>query len=286
MIHIVFQTADVEVLNKAIELDASLSGEIFEIKDDYAVGPLRDLDTEEGWKEREQWWAGLLQQSPYAKDQIAGSFDDRTTVQRVKEYLDQHPEDQAWIWMAQNQHDVTGYYWLLPQLKLYVGRISVLYLNNLPFINEKGQLFYPTVLHKIQPKEFLKAKKLNRPVTPSEFEVDPDEWKRLVEENALIRILEGGKKIVGADDNYFDKNILNGLTNEWQKGSRALHNILNKMKVFTGDVFLLARIRTLIEAGAVDMNGDPSKGWKEFELRLKSNQPAETAEATTEVAAQ
>jgi len=47
----------------------------------------------------------------------------------------------------------------------------VLYFNNLPFINEKGQIFYPTVLHEILPKEFLKAKKLNRKVTLSEFEV-------------------------------------------------------------------------------------------------------------------
>jgi hypothetical protein len=52
-------------------------------------------------------------------------------------------------------------------------------------------------LHEIQPKEFLKAKKLSRAVTLSEFEVDPDEWKRLSSENAMIRILEGGKKIAG-----------------------------------------------------------------------------------------
>jgi hypothetical protein len=39
MIHIVFNEPDVKVLQNAIELDESLSGEIVLIKDDYAVGP-------------------------------------------------------------------------------------------------------------------------------------------------------------------------------------------------------------------------------------------------------
>ena len=54
----------------------------------------------------------------------------------------------------------------LSQLAEFQGRIFILYLNNLPFINEKGAIFYPTTLFSIPPKEFIKAKKLARPVTP------------------------------------------------------------------------------------------------------------------------
>ena len=57
---------------------------------------------------------------------------------------------------------------------------------------------------------------------------------------------------------------------EWQKGNRAMHNILSKMKIKTGDVFLLARMKKLSEAGKIEINGDPSKGWKDFEIKLKS----------------
>ncbi len=87
------------------------------------------------------------------------------------------------------------------------GKIFVFYLNNLPFINEKGQLFYPTSLQQIQPKEFLKAKKLKRAINLSEFEVDGDEWKRLVQENNPVRILEGGKKIVAKEAEFFDADF-------------------------------------------------------------------------------
>lgn len=276
MIHVVFQEADVDVLKKAIELDESLAGEVLEIKDDYAVGPLEALDEPEGWQRRLGLWKELLLASPYSSNMSSfDMIDDRLVVHKLKKLLEEAPKEEVWIWMGQNQHDVCGYYWLIPQLKEFQGRVVVLYLNNLPFINEKGQIFYPTTLHQIQPKEFLKAKKLNRKVTLSEFEVDPDEWKRLSSENAMIRILEGGKKIVSKEDSFYDKDILAGLTNDWQKGNRAMHNIQGKMKIKTGDVFLLWRIRQMAGEGKIEMNGDPSKGWKDFELRLKSSTPEE-----------
>ena len=270
MIHIVFQHADVATLQKAIELDQSLQGDILEIKDEFAVGPINNIDTDEGWTAREDWWRELSLQSPYSSENLVGSFDDRKTVEQLKEKLQEDKEEIAWLWMGQNQHDVCGYYWLISQLKEYQSRVFVLYLNNLPFINEKGQIFYPTTLHQIQPKEFLKAKKLSRAVTLSEFEVDPDEWKRLTTENAMIRILEGGKKITGKEAHFYDKDILENLSKEFQKGNRAMANILSKMKIKTGDVFLLWRMKYLAGEEKMEMNGDPSKGWKEFEVRLKT----------------
>lgn len=269
IMHVVFQQADVATLQKAIELDEALKGDILEIKDEFAVGPLQNIDTLEGWERRVAWWRELVEASPYLND-LAGSFDDRKTVEEIKQQLNEQTDKELWIWMGQNQHDVCGYYWLISQLKEYSGRIMVLYLNNLPFINEKGQLFYPTTLHQIQPKEFLKAKKLCRRVTLSEFEVDPDEWRKLCDENAVIRILEGGKKILSKNEDFYDQDILNGLTNEWQKGNKAMHTILARMKIKTGDVFLLWRMKQLAELEKLEINGDPAKGWKEFEVRLKT----------------
>ncbi len=273
MIHIVFQEADIEVLTKAIELDESLQGPVQIIRDDYAVGPVKELFETEGYQERREWWKGLLEQSPYNTDQLMNLVDDRMTVHQLKKSLEENSKEEVWIWMGQNQHDVCGYYWLISQLKDFQGRVVVLYLNNLPFINEKGQIFYPTVLHEIQPKEFLKAKKLNRKVTLSEFEVDPDEWNRLASENAMVRILEGGKKIVSKEADFYDKEILSSLSKDWQKGNRAMQQLLSKMKIKTGDVFLLWRMKELAAAEKIELNGDTSKSWKDFEVRISA--PAE-----------
>lgn len=282
MIHIVFQEADIEVLKKAQELDPSLAGDIQIVRDDYAVGPIANIYETGGYQARREYWKSLLANSPYNADQLMEMVDDRLMVHQLKRTLDENEKAEVWIWMGQNQHDVCGYYWLISQLKEYQGRISVLYMNNLPFINDKGQIFYPTALHQIRPVEFLKAKKLSRKVTLSEFEVDPDEWMKLMEENGAVRILEGGKKIVSKGSDFYDKDILAGLTSEPQKGNKAIHTILGKMKIKTGDVTLLQRMKTLAEEGKIELTGDPSKGWKEFDVKLKAA-ATEVAEAGTEV---
>ncbi len=267
MIHIVFQPADKEVLQQAVALDESLQGEIFEIKDDYAVGPIVDNFSEVGWQLRKVFWQEVLAYSPYTEQ--LNMVDDRMTLHQVKQQLDK--EEIVWIWMAQNSHDVCGYYWLISQLKNYQGKVYVLYLNNLPFINEKGGIFYPSYLHEIQPKEFLKAKKLARVITLSEFEIDPDEWDKLATSNAMIRILEGGKKIVNKEIDFFDHDIMLPLQAGAQKLSKWIQQVLNKMKIKTGDAFLIWRLRQLAAEGTVEITGDWQKGWKDISIHLVSS---------------
>lgn len=275
MIHIVFNTADIAALEAAIALDESLAGKIIEIKDDYAVGPLLDIYETEGFQLRKNWWANVLVHSPYT-DQL-DIVDDRLTVHQLINALNHDENESIWIWMGQNVHDVCGYYWLMSQFKEYQGRIQVLYLNNLPFLNEKGQLFYPTYLSQIQPKEFIKAKKLARPITLSEFELDPDEWNKICTEQEVIKFLEGGKKIVNMDINFYDKEILSLLTKNAQKLPSALSNILTKMKVKTGDAFVVYRLKALADIGKIVFAGDWEKGWKDMVIQMPggSNQVIE-----------
>ncbi|MFT4094130.1 MAG: DUF1835 domain-containing protein [Niabella sp.] len=280
MIHIVFNEAEIELMQKVQELDETLTGEVIQIKDDYAVGPVANIYETEGYQQRRDWWKQLLENSPY-KEQ-SDLVDDKLTVHSLIKVLQENEQEEAWIWMGQNQHDVCGYYWLMPQLKEFQGRIMVLYMNNLPFINEKGQIFYPSWLSEILPSEFLKAKKLARPITLSEYEVDPDEWNKLTQENAPVRILEGGKKVVSRDADFYDAEILKNITVYWQKAPRVLQNTLHRMKIKTGDVFLMWRIKTLIEEGKIIAEGDVSKDWKSFDIKLAgaSKQPAATSEET------
>lgn len=266
MIHIVFNTADIAALEAAIELDESLAGKIIEIKDDYAVGPLLDIYETDGYQVRRDWWKNVLAHSPY-QDQL-DIVDDKLTVHHLHNSLKHDENELIWIWMGQNVHDVCGYYWLMSQFKEYQGRVHVLYLNNLPFLNEKGQLFYPTHLSQIQPKEFLKAKKLARPITLSEFELDPDEWKKLCNENEGVRFLDGGKKIISMGIGYYDKEILSLLTKNAQKLLSAISNISAKMKIKTGDGFIVFRLKALEEAGKLVIAGDWNKGWKDLVVQM------------------
>lgn len=268
MIHIVFNTADIDTLKNAIELDSSLDGDIIEIKDDYAVGPIHELYSSEGRESRNAWWKEVLSGGDYDGWVEKGIIHDEQTISALKQKLEEDQNETVWIWAAQNKHDVSGYYWLIGQLQSYQGRIFILYLNNLPFINEKGSIFYPEWISNIPPKEFIKAKKLARPITPSEFEVDPDEWKKLDSESKHVRILEGGKKMSQYDEDFFDNDLMKFISKDWQKASKVISQFLSKNKHTTGDAYLLWRLKKIISEGSYDIQGE-LKHMKDFEIKLK-----------------
>jgi Domain of unknown function (DUF1835)/Protein of unknown function len=276
MIHIVFNEADVAVLQKAIEMDETMLGDVLQVKDDYAVGPLANIYTEAGMETRKQWWAAVLAGGDYDGKTDAGEVNDNKLVIDLIERLQNNPEENIWIWAAQNKHDVSGYYWLMSQLKDFQGRIYILYLNNLPFINEKGNIFYPEWLHIIPPKEFIKAKRLARPVTLSEFETDPDEWSKICNEDKGVRLLEGGKKLVQKEYDFYDQELRTFISTDWQKASKLIHQFLSKAKNTTGDAYLLWRLKGMIAGGLLDVQGEVKK-MKDFEVKAKSSalQPVE-----------
>jgi len=260
------------VLEKAISLDETMLGDIVEIKDDYSVGPIKDIYTTEGIAIRKDWWREVLSGGDLDGHTEKDIVNDLRTIENLLAKLDAEPEEQLWIWAAQNKHDVSGYYWLLNYLKPYQGRIFILYLNNLPFINEKGLIFYPQWLHIIPPREFLKAKKLARPVTLSEFEVDPDEWTKLCNEAMGVRLLEGGKKLSQADYSFYDQDLAAFISRDWQKASRVINQFLSKNKITTGDMYLLWRLKHMISNGVIDAQGEV-RNMKDFEVKSKSETP-------------
>jgi hypothetical protein len=269
MIHIVFNEPDVAVLQKAIELEESMQGDIVLISDDYAVGPIADIYVGEGIEARKQWWKEVLAGGDYDGKVETDEVNDYKTVAELVGTMRRNPDEIIWVWAAQNKHDVSGYYWLLNYMAEFQGRVFILYLNNLPFINEKGLIFYPEWLSVIPPKEFLKARKLARPITLSEFEVDPDEWKKLMQENKGVRILEGGKKLGHFDYDFYDADLKKFITNDWQKASKIIHQFLSKNKQTTGDAYVLWRLKQILATGEYDVQGE-LKGMKDFEVKGKS----------------
>lgn len=269
MTHIVFQQADINALRLSFELENSVAGTIIEIKDDFAVGPLDDIYTPEGIGKRKQWWREVLAGGDYEGLVDDSTIDDNKTVSTLIDALQNNPDKVVWIWAAPNKHDVSGYYWLISQLKEFHERIYILFLNNLPFINEKGQLFYPVNLFDIPPKEFVKARKMARLVSLAGFDTDTEEWNRLGLENKGVRLLEGGKKLIQHDYSFYDGELINVIGTDWIKVNKLMHKFYTKAKHTTGDAYLLWRLKQLIVAGKLDARGE-IRSMKEFEVRVSS----------------
>jgi hypothetical protein len=256
MFHIVFDPRGVELLNAAMDMDEALDGESILIRDDYSVGPIQDLFSEAGLEARRKWWDEIREDSKETlRSDSEGSLDS-IELKKIIQRMEEEEFDQIWIWVAPNGKDVCGYYWLIAQLREFSGRIFVVSLNNLPFISEKGNVFYPGYLSEIPPREFTKAKKLARPISPAEFETDPDEWFRLAAENKILRLLEGGKKIVQQEVDYYDRSILHFLQPVFHKISRTVQQFLFKSPEKLNETFLVWRLNQLVASGFAERQGE------------------------------
>lgn len=256
--HIVFDKKDAEALEKSFELDESLRSEVIVVDEDYSVGPLED-GLIEGYSRDE--WLAMKKLSTVSENELLEN--------RIKSAFEKDGEEQLWIWIVPNSRDVCGYYWLISRLQDYKGKVFSIWLNNLPFINEKGQIFYPKYLSEIPAKEFLKAKKLALEVSPAIFETDPDEWKKMVAENKPLRLLDGAKKISGQDESFFDDDLIHSVPVNWQKSSKTIQQFLEKSKYTINENFLLWRLRELTSDQKIEAKGD----WPDsdnFEVRKNS----------------
>jgi Domain of unknown function (DUF1835) len=102
MIHIVFNAADIKVLQEVQALDESLQGEIIQIHDDYAVGPIENIYEAEGKTSRHQWWTAVLEGGEYEGDNMLVEKNDANIVAKLVEELTNNEEEFVWIWAAQN----------------------------------------------------------------------------------------------------------------------------------------------------------------------------------------
>ena len=256
MFHIVFDSRGAELLSAAMDMDEALDGEILLIGDDFSTGPIQDLFSDQGREERKKWWSLIREETDKPQADGSATEADSVRLERILQRMEAEEFEQIWIWVAPNAKDLCGYFWAIGQLKNFSGRIFVLHLNNLPFINEKGNVFYPSSLSEIPSREFVKAKKLARPVSSAEFETDPDEWTRLASENKNLRVLEGGKKLIQHEDDYFDKFLLGFLQPAFQKIPRTVHHFLLKSPEKVNESFLIWRMRQLISSGVAEQQGE------------------------------
>jgi len=261
--HFVVGDHAAEPLSAAVNADPSLAGEVVVLKDILHVGPLQKEDGQSFSELRSAFWHEVV---PGEKTPV--QVDDMERLLAVSGKMFQDQNVIAWFWMAPSPADVCAYYWALPYLSKHLGRVFVLNISGLPFLDDQGKLFYPKSIAHILPKELVKARKLARPVTPSEMEVDADEWKKLVSENAAVRTHEGGKKIISQTENYYDHLLLSFCSQQFQKASKIVRQCISKHNIPTGDIWLGWRLKKLASEGVVSLQGDSGKALNDFEVRL------------------
>jgi hypothetical protein len=251
-VHIVVGDLAAVNLKAALDTLPDCTDDIFVVKDLFNIGPLRS---------EEMPFSGLRKhflQEMTGMEKI--EVDDLERLMNLSTDITNDKVQQVCFWMSGIPADVCTYFWLLHFLKKHMGKLYVININGLPFVDEEGKLFYPASIADLPLRQVIKAQKLARAITPSEWETDGDEWKRLIQEAEVgVRINTGGKRIEGKPIDFYDKDLLALATNNNQKISKLVGNAMTKNRIFTGDTFLIWRLKQLALAQLLTITKDSVK---------------------------
>ncbi len=264
--HIVVGDLAATPLAEAIAAEPSMQGQVLVLKDILNVGPILKEDGTPISNTRTTFWHQVV---PAEKDKL--QVDDMERILDLSHAMYKNNDIIAWFWMAPLPADVCAYHWVLPYLSKHKERFFIVNIANLPFLDAQGKVFYPKSIADIIPKELIKARKLARPVTPAEVEIDTDEWQKLIQENKGIRTHEGGKKLTSRNEDHYDSQLLSFCSQQYQKATKLVGLALGKYGIPTGDLYLGWRLRQMAAKGQLQLKGDENKGIKDLEVKLPGN---------------
>ena len=271
MIHLIVGDNAAENLKAAFELDENLRGDILILKDTLGIGPIAtDEKGHDGV--RTSFWR------QYLGEEFEGVMD-KHAIQKVKKDA-LETEEPVCLWMAPCVSDVCAYYHLLTQFKDAPGMFHIINIDSLPFLNEKGAVFYPKNFSEVLPKEFVKTKRLLKEVTPAHYEIDGEEWEKLQTENAMVRVYKGGKDIESADETFFDQTLYLTVTKEVQRGSKIVRQALGKIEQTVSDLFLLDRLKVMASNGQIVCTSDNPADLRKAEYKKVGGEVEHVEEAT------
>ncbi|MCW3123416.1 MAG: hypothetical protein JWQ38_2908 [Flavipsychrobacter sp.] len=277
--HIVTGDVAAAPLAAAIATEPSMEGEVIVMKDVLSVGPLQKEEGQKFSDLRSAFWQQVV-----VNEKHPIQVDDLERLSDISIELSKNEDAKVWLWIAPWPADICTYHWVLKYLGTYTGRFFVVNIAGLPFLDEQGKIFFPKSIGDIQPRELVKARKLARPVTPAELEVDGEEWSKLVKENGGIRTHEGGKRLISKNETHYDNQLISFCSQQYQKASKVVGQALAKFNIPTGDLYLGWRLRKIAETEVLQLQGDPNKGLKDFDVKLPSgllefgDEPVQAAE--------
>lgn len=204
IIHIVVGEENAKSIQESVSITETSNQSIFILKDCLNIGTLKSEMLP--FSEHRNKVSQVLK-----PNQKSDYIDDLARLMQLSTQISNGAEISLIFWMSSNAEDVCAYYWLLHFLKKHQGKFAVINISGLPFLDEQMQLFYPKTIAEIPSKQIIKALKLKRVISTSEWEAEGEEWKMLVAENAEIRYLVNGKNILSKKVDFYDGQIIAAL---------------------------------------------------------------------------
>lgn len=275
VIHISFGDSAYGNLKNILQKNHDYKNEkIICINEDFSIGPIYKLESNEGMQKRKQWLKELLTNVGPASDTdyldwIEMSL--RNNLQIAKEIPS---NSKIILWHGDNPSDVIGLRFvafLLQNKNIQFEEVNVTeYSHHIEYkvfdLQNKEVPYVIRSLGAIPPKLILDALQMKKSMSHTKIEGLINDWEKCSQSKDILRILLDGKVVTVSED-YYDASILENTSNEYQKPSRIVGEVMGKSDQSIGDTYLAFRVYQLIQQGKLSYQGN-LESLREFEIRL------------------
>lgn len=235
-------------------LEFTLGATVLTCSDEFAIGPINDMDLPSGFYARLSW-LGKFYEETFKPEQTLDDVDD------ALEWISDFYKKLAWIendrkvvlWHGDNVIDQMGIRIvssLLPECNLFEVKLEGASKSGL--YTCESLLGY---MNKISP------------VSDHQRSTWIDEWNQLIQTEETLRIWSD-QNIQSVSLDYFDAQLISCCGSEPQKAEEIFFKVHQKVICEAGNAFLGYRLRRLVEAGVLAAKG-PLVHFSQYTIWLK-----------------
>jgi len=288
-VHIVVGDSFAGSMKQAIKgLGWADTHKLITLRENYAIGPLNDLDSPEGRKARSNWF----------RDNIAEAIEDYSEFEaeynELLDEIEQIPEQaEVIVWTGSNACEQIGMRHAIHLLRNKRNSISVCdacaiceELRPSDFINNRrsGEI-HPDKLREVLIRLNGKGKLGVPDISSLQWE-----WQEIMKQAGMLRIWQDGK-VLEVPIDYYDQYLLETLDklkpsaddNGFLKSARLIGEAIGYCEQYIGDSYFEYRLRELIYDGILEIKGVPA-AMRFYSIRRKGINDASKADLLPEYA--
>ena len=244
------------------ELNIHKEEVVISFSDNFAIGPLGNLDDENGQIARHHW----LKQNIKTIEEFEDYLEEfQSAINQINSIPNDIP---IYIWISENAHEQTGLLFVMYLLRERKNSISI--INSAEFYRElfkqKAKKYIPFFSGGIILEEIMVIYKYSQDnqknLTNIEKRHLESQWVYLSARDETLRVWVN-KAIERVSEDYFDeliirmaKKLLGKKRNGYIPSMRLVGEVYGRTFQYVGDDFLEYRLRKLIEKGIFEFEGN------------------------------
>lgn len=244
------------------------------INEDFSIGPIYKLESNEGLQRRKQWLKEVLTKTGSTLDKDYLDWIEIILKRNSQIAIEVPTDSKVILWHGSNTSDEIGLRYvafLLQNNNIQFQEVNVTeYSRHIDYkvgdLQDKEIPYVIRSLGEMPPELILDALQMKKNISHLTIKSLINDWKKWSQTKDILRILLN-EKIVSVSEDYYDAFILENTSKKYQKASHIVGKVMGESNQCIGDTYLSFRVYQLIQQRKLSYRG--YLGFlRGFEIRL------------------